>query len=142
MFTETFTYEGGKFDVVFGEGIARIDNNDHLWAFINTNPGVKTRELVDWMKQVYSSAYGRELKISAHSFVMEIWGHIYFEHFLLRHEGFGRLLFPFGLYERLVKSCEDVDCGESKVDHNRWLWDLLGVFTPLVGRLIPKNSLV
>jgi hypothetical protein len=136
-----FEYEGGEFAVDFFEGVTKIENNETLWAYVNADPPRTTRALVDWMQSVYKELFGKPLQISDNSFIMEIWGHIYFEHFLLRHEGFGKILFPFGLYKRLVASCEAVDCGESHIDNNRWLWDLLGVLTPVLGKLIPKNSL-
>lgn len=132
---------GGKtLPVAFGQGVARIENNEELWAYINADPPVRTRKLVEWIQKNYSVAFGGRLGISDNSFIMEIWGHLYFEYFLLRNETVGRILFPFGLYRRLVESCAAIDCGESGVDTNRWLWDFLGMLTPLAAKIIPKNG--
>ncbi len=136
-----FKYQDGELFVAFGQGVVRIDNNERLWVYINTHPPEKTKALTGWIQQTYAEAFGGRLEISDHSLMMEIWGHIYFEYFLLRNERLGKFFFPFGLYERLVASCEAIDCGERGLDGNRWLWDLLGIFTPLVGKLIPRNSL-
>lgn len=137
-----FQYSTGQFKVGFRPGMVSIHNDDHLWRFLQTHARVRTQELVDWVQTQHEEAYGHRIRISDQSFVMEIWGHVYFEYFMLRNEKVGRILFPFGLYSRLVKSCEEVDCGESPIDHNRWLWDILGIFTPIVGRLIPRNALL
>ena len=134
----TFEYNTGKIEVAFGRGVVRVDNDRALWVYIHLDPYSNTRRLVTWIKQIYASAFDEDLRISDNSLAMEIWGHIYFEQFLLRNPKLGRVLFPFGLYQRLVTSCEAVDCGESSKDGNRWLWDVLGILTPIAGRVIDK----
>jgi hypothetical protein len=134
----TFKYNKGEIEVAFAQGVVRVDNDRDLWEYIHFDPYKNTRILVTWMKQVYVNAFGEELRISDNSLAMEIWGHIYFEQFLLRHPTLGRFLFPFGLYQRLVTSCKAVDCGESSKDSNRWLWDFLGILTPIAGRVIDR----
>ncbi len=130
---KTIRLEGRELTVIFGQGVVRIENSEELLTYIGGNPGTRTRQLVEAIQAIYSQNYGSRLDIADNSFIVEIWGHTYFEYSMLRNERLGRFLFPFGLYRRLVDSCKVIDCGEARIDGNRWLWDLLSVFAPLIG---------
>ncbi len=132
--------EGRELVTIFGQGVVRIESSENLWAYITEKPPEHTKRLIERIQEIYAGNFGSRLDISDNSFIMEIWGHLYFEFFLLRNERLGRFLFPFGLYNRLVRSCEAIDCGEADIDGNRWLWDVLGLFVPLLSRIIPRSS--
>lgn len=135
----TLRLEGRELIVIFGRGVVRIESSENLWAYITEKPPGHTKKLVEKIQEIYEGNFGSRLDISEKSFTMEIWGHLYFEFFLLRNPRPGRILFPFGLYDRLVRSCEAIDCGEADIDGNRWLWDVLGLFVPLLSRILPQN---
>ncbi len=130
---KTIRLEGRELTVIFGQSVVRIENNEELLTYIGGNPRTRTQQLVEAIQEIYSENYGSRLAITDNSFIVEIWGHTYFEYSMLRNERLGRFLFPFGLYRRLVDSCKVIDCGEAHIDGNRWLWDLLSVFVPLIG---------
>ncbi len=138
---KAFSFGKGEFLISFGQGVVRIESNEELLDYIGENPAIHTRKLVETIQEIYIRNYGRKLKVTDNSLIIEIWGHTYFEYFMLRNERLGRILFPFGLYRRLVASCEAIDCGEAGIDGNRWLWDVLSVFVPLISRFIPRKSL-
>ncbi len=137
---KTIRLEGRELIVIFGQGVVRIENNEELLVYIGESPYVHTKQLVEAIQAIYSQSYGSRLGITGSSFIIEIWGHTYFEYTMLRNERLGRFLFPFGLYKRLVDSCKVIDCGEASIDGNRWLWDVLSVFVPLVSRIIPRGT--
>ncbi len=136
---KTLRLGGRELIVIFGQGVVRIESSEDLWDYIRENPPGRTKRLVKKIQEIYEGNFGSRLDISEKSFIMEIWGHLYFEFFLLRNPGIGRFMFPFGLYSRLVRSCEAIDCGEADIDGNRWLWDVLGLFVPLLSRILPQK---
>ncbi len=137
---KTIRLEGRELIVIFGQSVVRIENNEELLEYIGESPYVRTKQLVEVVQAIYSQSYGSRLGITDNSFITEIWGHTYFEYTMLRNERLGRFLFPFGLYKRLVDSCKVIDCGEARIDGNRWLWDVLSVFVPLISRIIPRGT--
>jgi hypothetical protein len=141
MFTmkKQMLIDGHQLPVILRRNVVSIDNNPVLWSFINQNPLRNTQKLIDYIQADYQKIFGEKFPLSDNSFIMEIWGHMYFESFLVNYKKWGKVLFPFGLYQRFVKACDKIDCGVSKIDRNRWLWDFLAFLTPVVGRMIPKR---
>ncbi len=82
--------------------------------------------LIAMIKVRYHELFGQNLLISNDSFVAEIWGHLIAYRISI---GVKRRI-KFKPIQKLTKFIAFrsgvVDCGESAVDSNRWLWDLLG----------------
>lgn len=80
--------------------------------------------LVDEIKHDYEQHYGKPLKISKASLMAEIWGHLIAYYVSL---GFKRRVkvWPIQNFAKFAAfRSAVVDCGETKVDANRWFWDL------------------
>ena len=85
--------------------------------------------LVDDIKRDYQAHYGHALNINRASLVAEIWGHLIAYRISLGIQKHFRVwpitkLARFAAFRSAV-----IDCGEAKVDTNRWFWDLTaGIF--------------
>jgi len=80
--------------------------------------------LVDQIKHDYQQHYGKPLKISRASLMAEIWGHIVAYRISLAIKKHVKIwpaqkLAKFATFRSAV-----IDCGETKVDTNRWFWDI------------------
>ena len=137
---KVYCYESREIELVFGNGVVRITSPETLWEFINQNPVVNTRKLVVWSKNEHEKLHQRPLKIGDNSLIAEIWGHIYFDYWILRTRFFASILARIGIYNRLLEACEAIDCGEAHLDHNRWLWDFLSFLVPVGGWMLPKKG--
>ncbi len=119
-------------------GLVRIHNDVGIKHAIGIHPVQSMERLVSWIQDEHLNTHGRTLVIGRDSFVMEIWGHLYFEYFLLKYRLLSHIIFPFGLYKRFRKSCEVIDCGERGKDPNRWIWDRLARYRRRISRWMPK----
>jgi len=137
-----YTLYNQPVEVDLEEGLVRISNNGCLARLMVTQHERSTASLVDLIQADHLAQYGRGLEISTDSLVMEIWGHIYFGYILLKYKKLMRFIFLFGLYNRFLRSCVVIDCGEQGKDPNRKLWDLLTPFRNWVGRRLAKADLL
>lgn len=120
--------------VAFEAGLVRIRNDRFLRQSVDRHPERSVDALVRSVKADYAANAGRELAIGDDSFVVEIWGHLYADHFLVKYRRVLRIVFPFGLYGRFRRSCAVIDCGERGKDPNRRLWDYLARYRGLMAR--------
>lgn len=126
--TVTYTYTLGDFllDVKFKDKVVSIDFTPYTQSeeLIFLYP--YSEELVQKIKATYKASYQKELKISNASFVAEIWGHLV----VYRMALWMKRTFKISLLQKFAKfvvfRSGVIDCGEAKVDTNRWLWDILG----------------
>ncbi|RQP17178.1 MAG: hypothetical protein EAS52_09540 [Parapedobacter sp.] len=133
-------YKVGGYEVIveLNEGLVRIVNNDafkHAVAVQSTN---SVASLIGSIQADYITGYGTSLAIGDNSFAVEIWGHLYFEYFLLKYNKLLRIIFLFGLYKRFLRSCQVFDCGEAGKDPNRWVWDRLARYRRTIESWLPK----
>lgn len=106
-------------------GLVSIHCDAQLWQLVDRRKRSDFRVLVHAIYQSHRAQYGKELRISERSFLLEIYGHIYADYYLLRYARFFRALLPSRVYDRLLRSCEDIDCGDRQRDPNRIFWDIL-----------------
>ena len=123
---KTYTIAGCLLRVQWTDGVIRIVNDYGLQRLLMEQTEQRTAMLVDRLEADYRQYYQRPLQIGADSLAVEIWAHVYTERFfarLYRH-------FPWApmrrLYHFIRRRCRIIDCGETRRDSNRWLWDLLG----------------
>jgi len=138
-FEKIYTFQSASIQVIFEEGIVRITNNLQLWFFYDQHIIERTARLVALIKQDYSEFFGRPLAISNHSLGLEIWGHLYYEVFILSICKLLRLNGNSPRVKILLKSSQIIDCGEQHKDSNRRLWNFLAPLHNAIGRLLPSN---
>src|SRR5690606_19294664 len=88
MFTmkKQMLIDGHQLPVILRRNVVSIDNNPVLWSFINQNPLRNTQKLIDYIQADYQKIFGEKFPLSDNSFIMEIWGHMYFESFLVNYK--------------------------------------------------------
>ncbi|MFC6101683.1 hypothetical protein [Olivibacter domesticus] len=136
---KTYTFHTIPIQVVFEEGIIRITNDLQLWIFYDQHIIERTVWLVNRIKQDYNEFFGKPLAISNRSLGLEIWGHLYYEVFILRFSKLFRLDIRSRRMKNLLKPAQIIDCGESDKDSNRRLWNLLAPLFSFIGKLLPLN---
>ena len=129
---------GYPIKVLINKGLICITNDAALKYAAMLQPLAFAKQLVNWTQEDHQETYGETIAINNHSFIAEIWGHLYFEYCLLKYSAFGKFIFPFGLYRRFLRSCEVIDCGERGRDPNRRLWDKLVPIRGWLGRRLAK----
>ena len=132
-------FDGHPIEFTLRPGAVNIKNDPSLWSFITADPRVNTQRLVDYLNELHFEHHGRRFEISDSSFILEIWGHLYLDKFLVDNPKLAKIIFPFGLYDRFVRAGITIDCGEAEVDTNRWFWDLFSFLTPLSGRILARR---
>lgn len=80
--------------------------------------------LVDEIKRDYQQHYGKPMKISKASLMAEIWGHLVAYRISLGFKNHVKI-WPVQSFAKFAAfRSAVVDCGERKVDTNRWFWDM------------------
>lgn len=81
-------------------------------------------ELVNDIKLDYQEHYGHPLKISKASLIAEIWGHLVAYRIALAFKKHFKFWPVLNFAKFAAFRSATVDCGERKVDTNRWFWDI------------------
>ena len=124
--------------VDLNQGMVCIMNDHAFKRAVAGAPIQSVFALIHSIQTDHSTVYGTALAIGRDSFAVEIWGHLYFEYFLLKYNALLRVVFLFGLYDRFLRSCQVFDCGEQGKDPNRWLWDRLARYRRNIEVWLPK----
>lgn len=117
-----------------------ITNDDALWQLIHANPVENTYRLIDEINSAFLEKNKRDIEISRDSLAVEIWGHVYADHFADVIDNLTNLKLIEKMVHPIQKYCAIIDCGEKGYDQNRWFWDLLAPFTGIIGKLLPKEK--
>lgn len=133
-----YEVEGYWITVNMKQGLVGITNDNAFKHAVANQPIPSVTSLIGSIQADYSMLYGTALAIGQDSFAVEIWGHLYFEYFLLKYSKLMRIIFLFGLYNRFLRSCQVFDCGERGKDPNRWLWDRLARYRRKIETWLPK----
>jgi hypothetical protein len=122
---------------------ARIATDDALMNFL-AQPGNGSVELANYILQRYQEAFQKPLAISEMSLAVEILIHAYvdlisksageIQKALPKHVSKAILNFAEKLHERTAV----IDCGEKSVDNNRFVFDGLAPFHPIIFSVLRK----
>lgn len=128
MSFKTVKVNGYSLSVEFVSKIIRIKNNSSLKNMLsNTSNG--SGQAAYALKQEYRNAIGSSIDISSNSLAVEILAHVYPDkvaHVVEDIPGLGYLA------DKIISHTDIIDCGESSVDSNRWIWDLLAPFHSMI----------
>ena len=123
--------------ISYSKGLVQITCNDALKNYLE-EPGNGALELSNRIREEYKRHQQSELKISKDSLAIEILAHTYADTFSEAVSSIGNRL-PSALSKGVLKLMEQIhahteiiDCGESDVDNNRWVWDGLTVFKKII----------
>lgn len=126
-----------KITITYSPGIVRITCDSALKNYLE-EPGNGALSLSSFILEEYKKRQHSELKISKDSLAIEILAHTFVDSFSEAVSVIGNLLPPalakavLKLMEQVHVHTETIDCGESGVDNNRWIWDGLAVFKKII----------
>ena len=126
-----------KITINYCDRLVQITCDDTLKNYLE-EPGNGALQLSIYILEEYKKRQQSELKISKDSPAIEILAHTYADTFSGVVSSIGSRL-PSALSKAVLKLMEHVlahteiiDCGESDVDNNRWIWDGLAVFKEII----------
>lgn len=135
---KVYTINNCQVNVTFGNGTVHIYNDKAFWECVQHDPKGTVAELVNKIKTAYLHHKGQTLRISDRSLVVEIWGHLYYEYYVLRLRRMLNANWFDRLSIKLLKPSESIDCGEQGKDSNRWIWDVLSHGHGFIAMLLPR----
>jgi len=135
---KTYNLNGCKLVVSFEKQLIRIASPQALQEFLSQDIELRSKILVNYIKQDYLNFIGKELAISNNSIIIEIWGHVYASYLAKSVKKLIRLKLIQPTLNLIIERSDTIDCGEKEVDSNRWIWDLLTNFKWMILKLMPR----
>lgn len=121
------------------EGIIRLKSDKDLWSYLDIEVVKQTEKLINVIKSDYKIKFNKPLKIVDKSLMVEIWAHVYCDYYgLLIHRNI-KIKWVRKLVMKGLERAALIDCGERKIDSNRWIWDFLSNFKRPISWFLPKN---
>ena len=106
------------------EHIVRVVNDEPLTVLLKTDKHKGARRLAGFILAEYRQRFGSDLKISERSLACEIYWHFYcWEKAVAFEQRYGKKKFT----SWLIRHIDVSDCGEQKIDSNRFVWDILSI---------------
>ncbi len=130
---------GCRLTVVFEPLLIRIKTPKVLKKLLAKDIDSRSVQLVKAIKQDYQALMGKELMISEDSMIVEIWGHIYAANLAKAIKNLIKLQLIENFADLIIERSEVIDCGESEVDSNRKVWDVLANFKGTILSFLPKH---
>ncbi|MDQ0639520.1 hypothetical protein QF042_003085 [Pedobacter sp. W3I1] len=130
---------GNKIKVRLEPQLIRVYSNAQLWAYLDGKVEARFELMVNTIKADYEQHFGKALAISNASLIVEILVHVYCDYLGLSFNRIIQIKWIQALVKKLLKRAEVVDCGETGVDSNRWVWDLLASCKTIFTWIFPKN---
>lgn len=125
-FTYTYTIGHLPIEVKFTNQVVSIDFTPYVDKKKLALLYQESEDLVKRIKTEYKNNYQNDLKITNASFMAEIWGHLLAYRIALWMKKNLKLSPLQKLAKFAAFRSGMVDCGEAKVDTNRWFWDIIG----------------
>lgn len=120
-------------------GLVRVVNDGALKRLVWAAPRENTRELAERIRADYRQWSSRELAISENSLMAEIWGHMLVERYALRFRKLVNISITNKVLRFLLERMAVIDCGERRIDRNRFIWDRIAPCRNLLCRLLPRR---
>lgn len=134
-----YELSGHELLVIFDEKLIRIKKPKALQKFLSSAIDNRSEVLVNYIKQDYFLLMGKELDVTNDSLIIEIWGHIYASYFARAMKNLIKLQLVENAADFVIKRSDTIDCGESEVDSNRKIWDVLANFKGIILTFLPKK---
>ncbi|SFG58586.1 hypothetical protein [Pedobacter insulae] len=135
-----YDLSGCVVSVLYSPKLVQIIGSTQLLTFLNHNLSLNTLQLAKLIKADYQRLFGKRLKITNASLMVEIWGHLYASHFANVIKELIKLKVIGDLTALINKRSDTIDCGEADIDTNRGIWDTLSKFNHIIIKCLPKPS--
>ncbi len=123
--------------IQYDEGVVRIKADDALIKFLEL-PSHGSYLLSQHILKTYEKKFNKTIKISIHSLAIEIIAHVFVDTILENISDFSdsisheKLKPVIDTLEHLREHTRVIDCGESSLDNNRFIWDSLVPFHTII----------
>ena len=134
-----YDLSGHKLLVVFSNQLIQIKKPHQLKEFLSSDIKNRSEVLANYIKQDYFFLFGKELKVSNKSLILEIWAHVFASYFARAMKKIIKLKPIERLADLILERSDIIDCGESNVDSNRKLWDILSNFKGVILAFLPQQ---
>lgn len=134
-----------KITINYFNKLVQITCGEALKNYLD-EPGNGAVELSARILKEYKKRQKSELKISKDSLAIEILAHTYADTFsetvssAESHLPAALSEAVLGLMKKVHAHTEIIDCGESDVDNNRWIWDGLTVFKKIIYKALGDRA--
>ncbi|MDQ2752190.1 MAG: hypothetical protein M3R72_04115 [Bacteroidota bacterium] len=120
------------------EHVVRITIDNGLTALLQHNTTVATEELVLAIQAEYEMCFHAAFKVANKSMAVEIWGHVYAGQFAGWIKKISNIGFINKMANFVIYHAETIDIGEKGHDSNRFVWDAMAFFKPMIALFLPK----
>lgn len=120
-----YRIDSSLLQVAFRHKSVHIPNTDELRKFLSEETDSRTMQLISMIKTDYLLFHQEGIDISDNSMAVEIWAHLFAQKFRPVLKTLQDFNVTEPLAEKLLRSAETIDLGESSVDSNRKYWDWL-----------------
>jgi hypothetical protein len=120
-----YRIDGFPLKIAFRHKSVHIPNSGELKEYLGTETESRTAQFVAMIKSDYFHFHNEALDISDDSMAVELWAHLFVQKFRPILSTLADFALTEWFAEKLIRSAETIDLGESTVDHNRKYWDWL-----------------
>lgn len=113
-----------------------IISDEQLLALITEMPEAATDELVSAIKKEFHAQFNKDFDVANASMAVEIWGHVFAEKFATAVKTITSIRFVDQLAEKICLHCEVINIGNKDHDNNRFVWDWLAAFKPIIAAML------
>ncbi|WMJ88271.1 hypothetical protein [Anaerocolumna sp. MB42-C2] len=134
---EMWNKDFSNISIQYEDSVVRIKADDMLMNFLEL-PSHGSYFLSQHILNTYETIFEKPLKISNHSLAIEIIAHVFVDTILENISDFSdsishdKLKPVIDTLEHLREHTKIIDCGESSVDNNRFIWDSLVPFHTII----------
>ena len=122
--------------VEFQKNSVAIINNEQLFALVREMPEAATDELILAIKREFHVQFDKDFEVADASMAVEIWGHVFAEKFANAVKAVSSVKLVDELAEKICLRCEVINIGQKDYDDNRFVWDWLAVFKPVIAPML------
>lgn len=129
---ENWNRDFHNISIIYEDKMVRIKSDEALNKFLLSSQGPNA--LAEHILKNYETIFHKNLKIHIHSLAVEVIAHVFIDTLSkdigiisdkISHD---KLELVQNVLESIRKHTRIIDCGESSVDNNRFVWDMLEPF--------------
>jgi hypothetical protein len=121
------------------ENSIAIISDDQLLSLITEMPEATTDELVSTIKREFHAHFNKDFQVASASMAVEIWGHVFAERFANSVKAITPVKIVDELLEKICVHCKVINIGEKDHDNNRFVWDWLAAFKPVIAAMLLRE---
>jgi hypothetical protein len=118
------------------ENSIAIISDEQLLALVTKMPEAATDELVSAIKREFHDQLNEDFDVANASMAVEIWGHVFAEKFANAVKAITPVKFVDELLEKICLHCKVINIGKKDQDNNRFVWDWLAAFKPIIAAML------